>query len=109
MEGTVSVAVWFLSILVWGWYAPKWSPFTRNVCAIVPCIADLILLVFFRRYWKLSLVFPAIGAGVYWLTERFPKQPERLAERRNEVSFLQDMMFCAGGFWLSMQVFMFCS
>ncbi|MDE5802001.1 MAG: hypothetical protein K2I22_03675 [Lachnospiraceae bacterium] len=109
MEGTVSVTVWFLAIVVWGWYAPKWSPFTRNVCAIVPCVADLVLFVVLRRYWKLSLVFLAIGAGVYWLTERFPKRPENRAERRKEVSFLQDMMFCAGGFWLSMQVFMFCS
>lgn len=108
MEGTVSVTVWFLSMLVWEWYAPKWSPFTRNICAITPCVADLVFFVALLRYWKISLIFLAVGAGVYWLTERFPKRPEKLAERRDTVSFLQDILFCAGGFWLSMQVFLFC-
>ena len=71
-------------------------------------MADLVFFVALRRYWKISLIFLAVGAGVYWLMERFPKQPEKLAERRDTVSFLQDILFCAGGFWLSMQVFLFC-
>ena len=96
MESTIGVTVWFVSILIWQWYAPVWSAFTRNVCTIM----FFVLL----RYWKVSLIFPVIGAGVYWLMELFPRNQEKLSQRRDKVTFLQDILFCAGGFWLGVQM-----
>lgn len=91
-------------MLIWEWYAPSWSAFTRNVCAVTICIADVVLFVVLLRYWKVSLIFSVIGAGAYWLLELFPKNPKKLSQRRDKVTFLQDILFCAGGFWLGMQV-----
>ena len=104
MESTIGVTGWFVSILIWQWYAPVWSAFTRNVCAIMICIADVVLFFVLLRYWKVSLIFPVIGAGVYWLMELFPRNQEKLSQRRDKVTFLQDILFCAGGFWLGVQM-----
>lgn len=103
MEGTIGVTVWFVSMLIWEWYAPSWSAFARNVCAVTVCIADVVLFLALLRYWKVSLIFPVIGAGAYWLLELFPKNPQKLSQRRDKVTFLQDILFCAGGFWLGVQ------
>lgn len=94
----MEMVIWFISVLIWEELAPKAPSIVRNLIALaMPVLFILAFLILygseFDRMFPVMLVIWCVVAGTFVLAEKFPKNPENLAMRRENMTFLQDGLF----------------
>ncbi len=98
--------LWFAAMLLWHRYAPVLTPYIRNLISIVMVFAALCLFFAIFKYWKIVVILFGVTVGMFFLAEKYPKNPEKHFYWRQRVTFLQDLFVMEGSLLVVFEIFM---